>query len=226
MVDGDPVCLELVEDRAEAQGDGDAGAPVEPAEGVKGGVEGKAGDHAEGVGVGAGRAVAMKVGQDVEARGEVGVGDAKLRDAGDDARMLGRSGREAVQAHQVVEERAGGGLAAFAEPEAGEDGVEVRTPDAGGGVSGAGELHQAGRGAGDQSEVPLEVGGGGKGTENAEGAGMGVDEAGRHVGGGGEAEVAGRPRVSGPRSVPTGVAVSGRPARVRRSERPTAARKS
>ena len=89
------------------------------------------------------------------------------------------------------------------------------------GRGGRGEGHDAGRGAGDQREVALDLGRAGEVAEDAERAGVGVDQAGGDAGRGRQAEVARRPAaVSGPRSVPTGVARSGRPVRARRSARP------
>ena len=130
-VDVVAVFVQAFEDVAEAEGEGDAGAPVEAGEGVEGAVEGEAGDDAEGVGVCQRRAVAVEVGDDVQARGEVGGRVAQLGDAGDDAGVGGGGRVEAVQAQDVVEEGAGGGLAALVHPEAGERGAEVGAPDAG-----------------------------------------------------------------------------------------------
>ena len=71
-VDGDTVRREVLEDLPHPEGETDAGAPVEPAERVEGGVEVQARDHPEGSGSAQRRAVAVEVGQDVEARREVG----------------------------------------------------------------------------------------------------------------------------------------------------------
>ena len=75
----------------------------------------------------------MEVGQDVQAGGEVGRSlGAQLGDAGGDAGVLRRRrAPPAVQAEEVVEQGAGGGLAALVEPEAGQGRAEVGAPDAG-----------------------------------------------------------------------------------------------
>ena len=83
---------EAVEDLAQAEREGDGGAPVEAAEPVEGGVEVEADDRAERARVGERRAVAVEVGQHVQARGEVGVRGAQLGDAGGDAGVLGGVG--------------------------------------------------------------------------------------------------------------------------------------
>ena len=92
----------------------DAGAPVEPAERIERGVERQAGDGAERARVGIGRATAVEVGHDVQAWREVRCHrHAELGDPRDDPPCMRRGRLVAVQAEEMIEQRAGGGLAAL-----------------------------------------------------------------------------------------------------------------
>ena len=125
----------------------------------------------------------------------------------------------AVQAQDVVKQRARGGLAAFGQPEPGQHGAAAGAPDAGDRSRVAATGHHAGRRAGDQREAARDLGRR-RGGQDAERAGMGVDQAGGDAGSRGEPEVGAASGVERPRSAATGAAVAGWPARAGRSSRP------
>ena len=84
----------------------------------------------------------------------------------------------------VVDERSGGGLAAFGEPQARDHGREVGTPHAGDEPRLGRDRHVAGRGAADQRETAVEVGRLRgppieRSPQQAQAAGVGVDD--RHA---------------------------------------------
>ena len=138
--------------------------------------------------------------------------------------LAGVGSSRAVPADQVVEQGAGGRLAALVQPEAGQRGAEVGAPDAGGcaglareAPSGRRRCRRSAPGGARPRGSPA------RSAEHAERAGMGVDQAGADAACGGEAEVPRRPRRSAGRGRwRPGVAASGRAARASRSARPMA----
>ena len=70
-VDDVAALVQRLEDMAHAERDADAGAPIEPAQAVEGGIERQPADHAERMRVGERRAVAVEIRQHMQAAGEV-----------------------------------------------------------------------------------------------------------------------------------------------------------
>ena len=96
----------------------------------------------------------------------------------------------AVQADDVVEQRAGRRLPALGNPAARQPGAIIGSPAAGKGPLVRRHRHHAGGRAGDQREVPVELGRfAGEAAEHAERPGIGVDDAGR------DAAVSGQPEL-------------------------------
>ena len=192
-VDGIAAGVECFEDVADAQGDGDAGAPVEAAERVEIAVQRQPRNHAQGKGVAERRAVAMEIGQYMQAVGQSQpLMFAQFHDAPGNIAMhlRGWLATGAVQADEMVEQGAGRGLSALIEPDAGQHSAKIGAPDAGRGAVFGGEGHDAAGGPGDQGQMPVD--GGhivGEGPQDTQGASMGIDQAGANAAGCRQAQI-------------------------------------
>ncbi len=143
--------------------------------------------------IGERRAVAVKIGQHMQPPGKVEtLFGAQRHDALGDLAVAGstRLAARAMQADDVVEQRAGGRLSAFADPAVGKRCAKVRAPSAGKGPLFGRHRHDAARRSRDQGKVPVQPGPVcGEAAEHAERAGIGVDDAGRDAAILGQAEI-------------------------------------
>jgi hypothetical protein len=145
-VDGIAAGVEGFEDVTDAQGNGDRGAPIEAAERVKVAVEGQTGDDAEGEGVAERRAVAVKIGEDVQSLCQSQtLALAQFHDAMSNSvvHFRCRLATRAMPADDVIKQGTSGGLPTFVEPDAGKHGTEIGPPDTCGRPVFGGQRHDA-----------------------------------------------------------------------------------